>query len=141
MQPIYRPVIAKNGPRFKIAAADLLPYKGVDPVPTVKRIRRGHLEIEQFSFNDFARLLTQLVQRQVVDGTSIPGRYDLTLDWNPDDGRATVPNTSSAPDELKDISAPSLFTAVQEQLGLQLIPAKGPIKVIVVDEVSSATSN
>lgn len=128
-------------PRFKIADSDQLPYKGVDPIPTMKRVRRGHIETGQFTLSDFARLLSTLVQRQVVDSTSIPGRYDLTLDWNPDDGKVAVPSASSAPDGLRDNSAPSLFTAVQEQLGLQLIPAKGPIKVIVVDEVTSATAN
>jgi uncharacterized protein (TIGR03435 family) len=141
LRPIYKLVIAKSGPRFKRAESNEQPYKGVDPVASVKRIRKGHIETEQFTLDDFARLLSHLLERQVVNETLISGRYDLTLDWSPDDRKAIVPGASSVSGGLGDSAGPSLFTAVREQLGLQLISARGPIKVIVVDEAASATPN
>lgn len=141
LRPIYNLVIARNGPRFKTAGSDDLPYKGVDPVASIKNVRKGHVETEQFSLDDFAKLLSHLLERQVVNETSISGRYDLTLDWSPEDRKAITPNPSTAPAESADGSGPSLFTALKEQLGLQLISTKGPIRVIVIDEAASATAN
>jgi uncharacterized protein (TIGR03435 family) len=59
-------------------------------------------------------------------------RYNFDLKWSPDDGSATVTNEEGKPD-----TAPSIFTAVQEQLGLRLDASKGPVKFIVIDHVGS----
>jgi uncharacterized protein (TIGR03435 family) len=66
-----------------------------------------------------------------VDKTGLTGKYDLTLTYSPDDGPAAA----------SDSSAPSLFTALQEQLGLRLQPAKGPVETLVVDHVEMPTEN
>jgi uncharacterized protein (TIGR03435 family) len=65
----------------------------------------------------------------VVDKTGLDGRYDLKLKWTPDDAVAA------------EGSPPSLFTAIEEQLGLQLKAAKEPVAVLVVDHIEAPSPN
>lgn len=68
------------------------------------------------------------------------GRYDFELIWSPDSGCGSWPNNAAAvTDEPAD--RPSLFTALQEQLGLKLEAIKGPVEVVVVDRVEKPDSN
>lgn len=76
-----------------------------------------------------AEELSRIAGRVVVDKTNLTDRYDFKLQWASDDAPAT------------DNSAPSLFTAVQEQLGLKLEPAKEASPVLVVDHVEPPTAN
>jgi uncharacterized protein (TIGR03435 family) len=71
--------------------------------------------------------LSQAVQRPVVDKTGLTGKYDFTLTYSPDLAIAAAGGTSSD-------RAPSVFTALQEQLGLRLDSQKGPMDVIVIDQ-------
>jgi uncharacterized protein (TIGR03435 family) len=66
----------------------------------------------------------------VVDKTGLDGKYDFTLKFSLDDAPVSPDN-----------DAPSIFTAVQEQLGLKLVPAKGMQEVLVVDSASMPTAN
>jgi uncharacterized protein (TIGR03435 family) len=80
-----------------------------------------------------ARLVTTLslfVNRQIVDRTDLAGEFDLDLRWLPD--QAPPADVRLAP---ADATAPSLFTALQEQLGLKLEPSRGPVEVLVIDGV------
>lgn len=77
----------------------------------------------------FAQELSQITGRVVVDKTNLTERYDVKLQWSSDDAPAT------------DNSAPSLFTAVQEQLGLKLEPAKESVPVLVIDRIEMPTPN
>ena len=81
--------------------------------------------------SDLALALFYWLDRPAVDQTGIAGRYDLVLKWTIDDSR--VSPESNAP--------PLLFTAMQEQLGLKLVPVKAPVQVLVVDAVERATGN
>lgn len=69
------------------------------------------------------------VGRLVVDKTGLTGKYDITLKWTPEGKQETAD------------SGPSLFTALQEQLGLKLVSAKGPVDTIVVDHVEKPSPN
>jgi uncharacterized protein (TIGR03435 family) len=83
-----------------------------------------------------AEELSKVVGRDVVDETRITGRYDLKLRWTPDD--ATEPQfLNGAPVD----SGPSIFTALEEQLGLKLEPAKGQVQVLVIDHVEMPSAN
>jgi uncharacterized protein (TIGR03435 family) len=73
--------------------------------------------------------------REIVDKTEIKGRYDLTLNWTPDAGAVTDGAASTAD------SGPGLFTAIQEQLGLKLEPAKAPVQVLVIDHAEMPSEN
>nr|WP_255551082.1 TIGR03435 family protein [Granulicella sp. dw_53] len=76
-----------------------------------------------------AEQLSHITGRVVVDKTNLSDRYDLKLQWTPDDVA------------VGDDSAPSLFTAIQEQLGLKLESAKEPVPVMVIDHVELPSAN
>jgi uncharacterized protein (TIGR03435 family) len=69
-----------------------------------------------------AEYLSQRMDRPVLDQTGLSGGFEFTLDWTADDAAATNATVG-----------PSIFTAVQEQLGLKLTSTKGPVETIVVD--------
>jgi uncharacterized protein (TIGR03435 family) len=71
----------------------------------------------------------------VIDKTGLTGLYDLTLTWTSD---STVGSPASADDSP---SSPSIFTALEEQLGLKLESAKGPVKVLVIDHIEKPSEN
>jgi uncharacterized protein (TIGR03435 family) len=91
---------------------------------------RGRIRFRAYSSADLANNLTNWAGRQVVDRTGLTGRrYDGELSWTPDD----------APAGVADPNAPSLVTAVEEQLGLKLQPTTGPVDVLVIDSVERPT--
>jgi uncharacterized protein (TIGR03435 family) len=85
----------------------------------------------------FQPALVREVRRVVVDRTGLTGFFDGTLEWTPS-ALATAPfGTADAPSPPVD--GPSIFAAVQEQLGLRLAPTKGPVEVFVVESVARPT--
>ena len=76
-----------------------------------------------------AEQLSHVAGKVVVDRTGLTGNYDVKLEWAPDDGSA--PNSD----------VPGFFRAIQEQLGLKLVPAKEPLKVLVLDHVEQPSAN
>ncbi len=86
----------------------------------------------------FARLLGATLSREVTDETGISGTYDFTFDYAPDDSllARVAPGASPA-----DNPGPSIFTALQGQLGLKLEPRKGPVEVFVVDHAERPSPN
>ena len=71
-----------------------------------------------------------MVGRVVVDRTGLPGRYDFDLKFVPDAELTAAPAADRPPDAL-----PSLFVALEEQLGLKLEPQRGPVNVVVIDSI------
>lgn len=74
-----------------------------------------------------ASRLERQLGRRVADHTALTGDYDYKLTW--------------APDQATDSTGPSVFTALQEQLGPKLDSAKGPVEIIVIDSVEKASEN
>ena len=84
-------------------------------------------------------MLSGYLDRIVVDQTGLTGTYDVSIQWTPDDSHlAQFP--PGAPRPAQD-SAPSLFTAFQEQLGLKLESQKGPVEMIVIDRAEKPSEN
>ena len=84
------------------------------------------------------QLLSQFTGRPVTDKTGLTGFYDFNLKWTPDPGAGAGPfgpPPPGAPPPVVDPDAPNLYTAVQEQLGLKLDSAKGPVDVVVIDRI------
>jgi uncharacterized protein (TIGR03435 family) len=122
--PIYALVVAKNGPLIKPSQAGGTTINGGNNSIAV-----------QGSDNTVALLaerLSLVLGRVVIDKTGLPGRYDITLKWASDD---TLASASNAP------GGPSIFTAIQEQLGLKLESTKGPVQVLVIDHVEMPSAN
>lgn len=120
--PVYTLVVAKNGPKLKVSQAETM-SRG-NP-------RRGHFEARKVTMAVLASMLagSGWTDRPVLDQTGLTDAYDFILDWTPDDMKS---------DEL---SAPSLFTAVQEQLGLKLEPQTVPREFLVIDHVEKPADN
>jgi uncharacterized protein (TIGR03435 family) len=87
-----------------------------------------------------ASMLSQVVQRPVIDRTQLAGGFDFDLRWTPDQLPARPPGTpADQPFRMNgveiDPNGPSIFTAVQEQLGLKLEGTRGPVEVLVIDHI------
>ena len=107
------------------------------------RIAMGNLVAGGMRLSDFANAIGNLAGRIVVDKTGLIGTFDFTLTWTPDNLPQRPPG---APEPLVngvpiDPNGPSLFTAVQEQLGLKLDSQKAPVKVLVVDRAEKPVEN
>lgn len=126
--PIYNLMLAKGGAKFQ-------PTKDAGTTVNTGRSRM-HIAGSDDTIGLLARELAQSLGRVVVNQTGLSGRYDLSLRWTPDD--APPPMLNGAPDPN---APPGLFTALQEQLGLKLEPAKGPVEVLVIDHIEQPSPN
>jgi uncharacterized protein (TIGR03435 family) len=118
--PIFELVIAKGGPKLK-------PSAGGDQVLN----GRGHIQGVNQNIATLIGQIAIFAGRNVVDHTGLNGQYDYLLEWTPDLTSTPVENSDGV----------SLFTALQDQLGLQLRSAKGPVKVIVIDQIEKPSPN
>jgi uncharacterized protein (TIGR03435 family) len=132
---IYELVVSKNGPKLKEASDT------AKPGPRGIGMRgRGHLTGSAAPLNIFVNTLSQLLGRPVVDKTGLKGKYDFILLWTPDPAELTPIGGPDVP-LPPDLAGPSLFTALQEQLGLKLQSAKGPVEILVIDHVEKPDAN
>jgi uncharacterized protein (TIGR03435 family) len=113
--PVYSLIVAKGGP--KLQQADATGPRGSNSGPTLVR---GTLDTGLL-----AHMLTPILGRTVIDNTGLHGSYKIDLTWAADD----------------QSSGPSLFTAVQEQLGLKLEPKKGPVESLIIDHAEKPSEN
>jgi len=91
------------------------------------------------SLDSVIATISARVGRPVVDETGLTGKYDVLAQWNPGDAAALPPSDGSK--ALPSDSGPSIFTAIQEQLGLKLESKKGPVEIIVVDRAEKPKEN
>jgi uncharacterized protein (TIGR03435 family) len=110
-------VPGRSGPHLKPPNAD-----GVVTAPFQ---RAGRIVHSDMPLDTLTRLLSRFEGQPVVDETGLSGTFTIQLDW-------VLENKTDAPDAP---AGPSLFTAVQQQLGLRLIARKSAIDVLVVDAV------
>jgi uncharacterized protein (TIGR03435 family) len=92
----------------------------------------------------FASELSWWVDRIVTDQTSLPERFDLELEWAPDQipqPPDTLSTFDSPPAGRLDSAAPSIFTAVREQLGLRLAPERGVVDVFMIEKAERPMAN
>jgi uncharacterized protein (TIGR03435 family) len=133
--PVYALVVGKNGPKL----ADSLPDTQISNM-----IGRGTLESRHIKMSDLAKILAIPLGRSVVDKTGLTGDYDFTMKWTPDLGESMKPKglPEGPPAEAPQPSdGPSLFTAIQEQLGLKLEGQKGPVETFVIDRAEKPSEN
>lgn len=139
--PIYELTLAKGGPKLKPAddvppppaagaSSDLPPGAPVKR-PIMMRQGPGNVSSRQMSTAQLADSLSTLLHRPVVDKTGLTGKYDITLQYTPDNTPADAPNANG----------PTVFTALQEQLGLKLDSAKGPVTTLVIDHIEPPSEN
>jgi len=130
--PVYALVAAKGGTKLQASKSS---GTTIDSWNSKIDIRGGDNTVALL-----AEELSKKLGRVVIDKTGIPGRYDILLIWTPDDG-AAPPSTGSTGISASTDSGPSIFTAIQEQLGLKLEPQKGPVQVLVIDRIEMPSAN
>ena len=114
--PMYVLTVAKGGPKIKPAA---------DPRGTARIYQlRGLYKARNESIANFSQMLSHTLDRAVTDMTGLTGTFDFVLDYAPLDPRFSDPT-----------GAQSIFTALQEQLGLKLESRKGPVEVVMIDRM------
>lgn len=157
--PTYDLVIIRGRSKIRLSDDQTPPIAflpGSEPAPARSAQRAGPPPPPRGSLNMFntpflsimqgravplsyiAGSLAVTLRREVVDKTNLTGLYDFKLQWTPDS--IALGNTSS-PTPASSSSGLSLFTALQEQLGLKLESSKGPVEVLVIDSVSRPTEN
>ena len=144
--PIYVLVVAKGGLKMKEAkAGDTYPngIKGPDGQSTggmMMMTGRGKITGQGIPISNLVNMLSnQRLGRPLYDKTGLVGNYDFELHWTPDDA---PPMAGGAPgSEAATDPGPSLFTALQEQLGLRLDPQKGLVDVVVIDHIELPSAN
>ncbi|HYR85987.1 MAG TPA: TIGR03435 family protein [Terriglobia bacterium] len=108
---------------------------------------RGSMMASAVPLSTLINVLSQQLGRPIIDKTDLKGLFDIQLQWTPDVGQAGGPFGAFAPGGPEpppppvDASGPSIFTALQEQLGLRLESTKGPVEVLVIDSVQPPSEN
>jgi len=131
----YGLIVGKSGPKLQEVE---LAGKGWS------RNRVDGIEGQEISMARLAEILAGRLGRPVVDLTGIKGVFDLKLSWTPDPAMVKNPaenKESPAVDSMSDPSGLSIFSALQEQLGLRLEARKVPGEIIVIDHVERPAEN
>jgi uncharacterized protein (TIGR03435 family) len=150
--PVLALVIAKGGPKLHEAKPGDTYANGIKGFdgqggPGLMRMGPGQLTAQGLPMSSVAQLLSQQLGRTVQDKTGLTGKYDFTLQWTPDrDASPMFKGPEAGPQGLgattsTESAGPSVFTAIQEQLGLKLESQKGPVEVLIIDHVETPSEN
>ena len=131
---------ATLGPRLKQAEIDCTlrgpaptPRPPTEPPPALSRCgltqRAGVINMGGFPIDALVRVLSSTVGRVVVNRTGLEGNWDLDLEYAPDLSAGGAVGQSAATDR------PSIFAALQEQLGLKLEAGRAPVSVVAIDDI------
>jgi uncharacterized protein (TIGR03435 family) len=139
--PMYQLVIAKGGPKLHeakpgdtyadgIKAPDGTPIAGPGAM-----MGRGMFTGQHVPITDLLNSLKGATGRPVLDKTGLTGKYDISLRWAPDLG-PTSPDSAPPDDTL-----PSIYSVLEDQLGLKLEPTKGTIPTLIIDHIEPPSEN
>jgi bla regulator protein blaR1 len=127
-QPIYELVLGKSGPKIETVTGN---FGGL-------HITKNQVVGEGATIDMLSTALANQVGRPVVDRTGLAGSFNFKLNWTPAD---TIPPNGADSVSTVDQSGPSIFTAIREQLGLELRATKGPAEVLVIERVERPSAN
>ena len=119
IMPVYELIVTKNGSKLR-SSKQTVSY----------RIGRGRIVGHGITIQVLVDNLSHELSRTLIDKTGLTDSYDMDLSWTPDD------ETKS-----EDASSPSLRTALQQQLGLQIVSLKGPVEVLTIDHLERPSPN
>jgi uncharacterized protein (TIGR03435 family) len=137
--PVYALVLSKSGTKLQTTK---------DGSNQHMRMNHGAITAEGCTMEMLTTTLASVLGRAVLDQTGLQGRYDFTLEFMPEAGQlqwegkpagpVAGPEGAGAPDPS---GRPSIFTAIQQQLGLKLESTRGPVEFIVIDRVERPSAN
>ncbi len=126
VQPVFELVVTKGGAKLGPTAVDAQDGNYRESWTNDKR----EFIATRINLENLATFLSDKVQRTVIDKTGLEGRYSFDLKWSSDDG----------PGGQAD-AGPSIYTVLEEQLGLKLQSAKAPVKSLMVDHAQMPSEN
>ena len=132
--PVYLLTVAKSGLKMKLVEV------GKDHNSPIKDGKTGEYIGERVSMEYLCYWLGQRLQndqRPVIDKTSLHGTYNFTLTFRPQ----LLPSVSDEGLDPELESLPSIFSALKEQLGLELVPQKGPVEQLIIDSAQRPSDN
>jgi uncharacterized protein (TIGR03435 family) len=144
-EPVYELTVAKGGPKMRVATAGETYPNGFKAAPgqTILFTPPGRMVGQGATMAELAARMSDLgdysIGHQAFDKTGLTARYDFTLEWTPDMKGAGDSDAGGA--QAGDAGGPTLFTAVQEQLGLKLAAAKEPVECLIVDHAERPAEN
>jgi uncharacterized protein (TIGR03435 family) len=140
-----------NGPESKDR---MVMQRGPMPKGLGMRMRPGQLTAQAVPLSNLVEMLSNVLGRTVIDKTGLKKTYDFDLQWTPDESQGQMfrgpeggkggpggPGSGGPDGAPPPESGPSIFTAIQEQLGLKLESQKGPVEILVIDSVERPTEN
>jgi bla regulator protein blaR1 len=128
--PIYALVLAKGGVKMQ-------PNTSPDGSPQSMMTGRATFKATRASVDSIAKALGSITSRPVYDETGLKGYWDFKMEWTPE-AAAAAPDAIERPVEA---AGPTLFTALQEQMGLKLEARKGPVEIVVIDRAERPSEN
>jgi bla regulator protein blaR1 len=145
--PVYELTAAKSGVKLEPPKPE-----GCTPPRPCGRVLMtisgagARLEGAQVPMAEFVRVLSNVLARTVVDKTGFSGLFDVRLDFAPDQTLGGLPAPAGSDDPRvpsipADPNHPTIFTAMQQQLGIKVEAAKGPVEVIIIDRVERPAGN
>ena len=151
--PVYELALGKGSPKLKpLQDGSCTPVVTGSPLPLLPDGQHlcsnmvspgGSVQIEGGTLTTLASLLGMVLDRPVIDKSGITSYFEIKLVFSPDDFAAPRPATADpgASAAVRTPDAPGIFRAIQEQLGLRLVPAKGPVDVLVIDHIERPSEN
>lgn len=151
--PTFALVVGKNGPKMKeVKPEDAHPdgpkkSDGTSFTGSACPYSSDHqnqLNCQATTMSTLAQMLSSVGKtgRQVMDKTGLTGTYDFTLNWTPEENDSSIPGTASPVGEYQRESAgTSIFSSVQDQLGLKLNSSKDSFEMLVIDHIERPTDN
>ena len=133
---VYALTVTKGGPKITETT-----HQPNDPVNFLFR-KLGGLMVSNATMKDFCDgMQSAVMDKPVVDHTGLTAKYDFTLNWTPDNSQFTQMGVPIPPPTDDPAAPPSLYTALQEQLGLKLDAEKANADVIVIDRIEKPSAN
>ena len=150
--PVYELTLGKGSPRLKpFQPGSCIPVVTGRSLPSLDSGQRycrnmvnprGAVDMDGGALSGLAALLGMALDRPVIDRTGLTDLFEVHLRFSPDGPAPPRPSPADpAPPAAAASDAPSVFQAIQEQLGLRLVPAKGPVDVLVIDHVERPSGN
>jgi bla regulator protein blaR1 len=150
--PVYELALGRGSPKLKpLQDGSCTPVVVGRPSPLLpdgqhrcrNMVSPSSVDFEGGTLSMFAGSLGMVLDRPVIDKTGITSYFEIHLVFSPDDAAAPRPVTAEpgASAAVRASDAPGIFQAIQEQLSLRLVPAKGPVDVLVIDHIERPSEN